>query len=100
MCPEEPEIFKRMKAGETIYRNEPDFEILNKQYRRSLEMMKRINNLTDYDEIRNVLREWTGRKIPDSSFVIPPFYSEWGLFLEIGERVFVNSNAISSTKAE
>lgn len=44
----------------------------------------------DADEVRAILSELTGKQIPQSTTVFPPFYSEFGQNLTLGERVFVN----------
>ncbi|MFM6849600.1 MAG: DapH/DapD/GlmU-related protein [Terrabacter sp.] len=42
------------------------------------------------DEVRALLSELTGKAVPPSVTVFPPFYSEFGKNLELGEGVFVN----------
>ena len=41
-------------------------------------------------EVRALLAELTGRPVPDSVTVFPPFHSEFGKNLRLGEHVFVN----------
>ncbi|WP_374971231.1 DapH/DapD/GlmU-related protein [Terrabacter sp. BE26] len=42
------------------------------------------------DEVRALLSRLTGKAVPESVTVFPPFYSEFGKNLTLGERVFVN----------
>ncbi len=42
------------------------------------------------EEVRALLARLTGRPIHESIVVFPPFYSEFGKNLTIGERVFIN----------
>jgi acetyltransferase-like isoleucine patch superfamily enzyme len=42
------------------------------------------------DEVRALLSRLTGRKVAESVTVFPPFYSEFGKNLTLGEGVFIN----------
>lgn len=42
-------------------------------------------------EVRALLSELLGRTVPDSLRVFPPFYSDFGKNIEIGESVFINA---------
>jgi acetyltransferase-like isoleucine patch superfamily enzyme len=42
------------------------------------------------DEVRALLKKLTGRPIDDSVVVFPPFYSEFGKNLTLGNNVFIN----------
>ncbi|GGM86276.1 acetyltransferase [Terrabacter tumescens] len=42
------------------------------------------------DEVRALLSRLTGREVPGSVTVFPPFYSEFGKNLTVGEGVFIN----------
>lgn len=44
------------------------------------------------DEIRVLFSELTGRLIPDSFFMFPPFYTDCGRNITVGENVFINAN--------
>lgn len=43
------------------------------------------------EEIRALMSELTGQSIPDSFNMFPPFYTDCGVNLHIGENVFFNS---------
>lgn len=43
------------------------------------------------DEIRVLFSELTGKNIPDSFRLFPPFYSECGKNITVGENVFINA---------
>ena len=57
-----------------------------------MELTSRLNVLPFSDlEARNgLLGEILGRPLPDTVTIYPPFYSDYGLGIEFGERVFVN----------
>lgn len=43
------------------------------------------------DEVRNLLSELFGYKVPQSLRVFPPFYSDFGKNIHVGENVFINA---------
>ena len=43
------------------------------------------------DEIRQLLSELFGYRVPQSLRVFPPFYTEFGKNINIGENVFINA---------
>lgn len=50
-------------------------------------------NLTwhSQEEIRTLLGELFGRPVPDTLRVFPPFYSDFGKNIHVGENVFINA---------
>ncbi len=45
----------------------------------------------DFDEVRELLSELFGYKVPQSLRVFPPFYTDYGKNITIGENVFINA---------
>ena len=43
------------------------------------------------EEIRTLLAELFGKPVPDSLRVFPPFYSDFGKNISLGEHVFINA---------
>lgn len=43
------------------------------------------------DDVRNLLSELFGYKVPESLRVFPPFYSDFGKNIHVGENVFINA---------
>lgn len=43
------------------------------------------------EEIREILSELFGYKVPDSFRVFPPFYTDFGRNIHVGDNVFVNA---------
>lgn len=43
------------------------------------------------EEIRTLLGELFGRPVPDTLRVFPPFYSDFGKNIHVGENVFINA---------
>lgn len=42
-------------------------------------------------EIRKLMEELTGNPVPESVRIFPPFYSDFGKNIHLGENVFINS---------
>lgn len=60
--------------------------------RRALQITMELNNAYHTpDEIREIMSRLTGNPIPDSFNMFPPFYTDCGVNLHIGENVFFNS---------
>jgi acetyltransferase-like isoleucine patch superfamily enzyme len=57
-----------------------------------MELTSRLNVLPfSHLEARNsLLEQILGRPVPDTVTIYPPFYSDYGLHIELGDRVFVN----------
>ena len=57
-----------------------------------MELTSRLNVLPfrDLDARDQLLSEILGRPVPESLTIYPPFYCDYGLGLEFGEKVFVN----------
>jgi acetyltransferase-like isoleucine patch superfamily enzyme len=60
--------------------------------RRAWEILGRLNALPpgDFDAVRTLLSELTGREIDPSVRVLPPFHADTGRNLRFGRNVFVN----------
>lgn len=59
-----------------------------------MELTSRLNLLlhSDVDTRTALFSEILGRPMPETLTIYPPFYCDYGLNLEFGERVFVNQN--------
>jgi acetyltransferase-like isoleucine patch superfamily enzyme len=57
-----------------------------------MQLTSRLNALEfdDLDARNALLGEILGRPVPDTVTIYPPFYSDHGFGIELGERVFVN----------
>lgn len=85
-------IFDRDRAGETISLDDPDYPQLFKVIQKAIRTTAELNSLVtdDLQEIRDVFSKLIGKKVDDSFFLIPPFYSDFGENIHIGKNVFVN----------
>jgi acetyltransferase-like isoleucine patch superfamily enzyme len=85
-------IFTRDKAGETIPLNDLEYPQLFKVIQKAMRTTAKLNNLIsdNINEINAVFSELIGKKVDDTFFMIPPFYSDFGENINIGKNVFVN----------
>jgi acetyltransferase-like isoleucine patch superfamily enzyme len=85
-------IFERDKAGETIRLDDPEYPQLFKVIQKAMLITAELNSLITDDGqlIRDVFSRLIGKKVDDSFFLIPPFYTDFGENIIIGRNVFVN----------
>jgi acetyltransferase-like isoleucine patch superfamily enzyme len=57
-----------------------------------MELTSRLNVLPfdDLEGRSSLLEEILGKPVPDTATIYPPFYCDYGLHIELGDRVFVN----------
>lgn len=86
------DIFTRDKSGDTIRLDDPDYPQLYKVIQKAIRTTSKLNNLVtdDLQEINSIFSELIGKKVDDTFFIIPPFYSDFGENIHIGKNVFVN----------
>ncbi|MEU4596571.1 sugar O-acetyltransferase [Nocardia sp. NPDC023988] len=83
----DPEL---LEQGERVLGEE--FRAMHERVLAVTEMTSRLNALPFDDETRKaeLLEQILGRPLPPKLTIYPPFYTDHGLGLDIGERVFVN----------
>jgi acetyltransferase-like isoleucine patch superfamily enzyme len=72
----------------------PEFEAMAARVLEVTALTSRLNALPFEDEAgqAELLGRILGRPLPDRLTVYPPFFTDHGLRLELGERVFINQN--------
>jgi len=86
----ESAIFVRLKAGEQIHLNDPEYYKIQDVINRTIKQSVDLNNSTSTKEIREQLSEIIGNDIDASTTVFTPFYTNFGRFTHIGKNVFIN----------
>lgn len=63
-----------------------------------MELTSRLNVLpfSDVEARTTLLGEILGRPLPDTVTIYPPLYCDYGLGIELGERVFINQGCLLS----
>ena len=68
-------------------------QYLNELFQDAMRLCVEIN--TKYhqpEELRGLMEELIGKKVPDAFVLFPPFYTDFGKNMTIGENVFINSS--------
>lgn len=85
------DIFERMRAGELIRLDDPDYPKVHEAITRAFRITGELNSAYHTtDETRVVLSELTGERIDGSTTIMLPFYTDFGQFTRFGKNVFVN----------
>lgn len=83
-----------MRNERLIPRRTPESRAVTERTQVVMDLTSRLNLLRHNDVATRaaLLTEILGRAVPDTLTLYPPFYCDYGLNLEFGERVFVNQN--------
>lgn len=87
---EQPTIFTRLRSGELIRLNDPEFPKIDEIVNRTIRLSAQLNSAADTQQIRQLLTEITGNYIDETTTVFAPFYTNFGKFISIGKNVFIN----------
>lgn len=86
----EKDILDRMKAGEPIHLDDPQYYKVQEIVSRTIQLSAALNTSTDIDQIRDRLSQIIGTELDDSTTIFAPFYTNFGRFTQIGKNVFIN----------
>ena len=86
------EEFKEfVKTGKPLDTPEA-IEVLNRQNDEARKITCRLNGSHhSMDEIREIMSELFGYTVPDNFRVFPPFYTDFGRNIHLGDNVFINA---------
>lgn len=79
-----------MLAGELYDANDPD---LTAERRIARELTRAYNNSTESAERESILRSLFGA-MGDGVFIEPPFYCDYGRYIVLGDRVYMNFGCV------
>lgn len=85
------DIFQRMRQGELIRTDDPDYPKVYDAIMRAFRITGKLNSAYhDADETRDLLSQLIGYEIDKSTWIVAPFYTDFGQFTRFGKNVFVN----------
>ncbi|WP_247235612.1 DapH/DapD/GlmU-related protein [Telluribacter sp. SYSU D00476] len=84
------DIFDRMRAGELLRLDDPQYPKVLEIVSRTIRLSAELNTATDVDQVRERLSDIIGTQLDQSTTVFPPFYTNFGRFIRIGNNVFIN----------
>ena len=86
------ELLAALNAGETITAGSPHHQVMHATSQESLRISAELNGqYHSPSEVRALMSELTGREVPDSFQLFPPFRADFGKNIRFGADVFVNS---------
>lgn len=86
------ELRALLEAGEPLDPATDEGREMNRTSSQAREICSLINReSSDADRIRELFSELTGREVPESFRLFPPFTSNFGQNIHVGENVFINS---------
>lgn len=84
-------FLEHVRRGETITGGSPEHLFMHQCAQDALRVVAELNTGHHTpDEVLALLRQITARPVPSSVVVFPPFYTEFGKNLALGEDVFIN----------
>lgn len=84
------DIFDRMKEGEPIRLDDPQYFKVQKVVNRTISFSALLNTSASVEETRKLLSEVTGSSLDESTIVFAPFFTNFGQFIRLGKNVFIN----------
>ncbi|UUV22389.1 sugar O-acetyltransferase [Paenimyroides aestuarii] len=88
----EHNIFKELRAGAHIAPNHPERHVLREESYKSIALCQQINQTANPEEINSLLSELVGQKVDETVAIFPPFHTNYGKHLLLGNNVFINFN--------
>lgn len=86
------EEFKKYAKTGKPFETEELFEVLNWQSDEARKITCELNGrYHSMEDIRDLMSKLLGYKVPDTLRVFPPFYTDFGRNIELGENVFINA---------
>lgn len=80
-----------MRAGELIRLDDPDYPQVFEAIQRAFRITGELNSsYHDPAQTRALISELTGQQLDETTWVVAPFYTDFGLFTRMGRGVFVN----------
>lgn len=87
-------IFERLRNGATIPADNPQRHLLRVACFKTKELLVKMNNSSNPDEVRNLLSQITASEIDESVCVFTPLYINYGKHTTIGKNVFINFDCV------
>ena len=70
--------------------DDPDYAQIRVRVQETFARLVQLNAKSNVDEVRELLGEIVGAKVHESTTLFPPFHTNYGGNISLGERVFVN----------
>jgi acetyltransferase-like isoleucine patch superfamily enzyme len=87
---QQEDIFARLKAGEPIRLDDPEYGRIQKVVDRTIRISSQLNTADNVAEVREYLSNIIGKTIDESTTIFAPFYVNFGQFINLGKNIFIN----------
>jgi acetyltransferase-like isoleucine patch superfamily enzyme len=83
---------KKPFLNKRVYIRGPEWDAVANAVRRAIRLTAELNKLSFDDDakVRELFGELIGQKVDETFKLIPPFYTEGGLNIRVGHKVFIN----------
>ena len=86
------EFLKRLNSGETVVGNSDLHQFMHQASQDAIRLTAKLNGAYhEPQELRTLFSELIGKPVPDSFTLFPPFYTDFGKNITLGQHVFINS---------
>lgn len=84
------DIFQRELDGEEIRTEDPEYGKIIGTIHETMNTLAEFNGKPPFDENnKNLIAKVLGKKLDDSSAILPPFYADYGKNITIGKNVWI-----------
>lgn len=87
---QENDILYRLKAGEPIALNDPEYSKIQEIVDRTIRLSGQLNHAGSTEKFRTHFSDIIGREIDESTTIFAPVYVNFGRFIRLGKNVFIN----------
>lgn len=85
-------LLAALRAGETITGGSPEHEAMHAVSQEALRITGELNGgYHEPERVRELLGQLIGAPVADSVTLFPPFTSDFGKHISLGERIFINA---------
>lgn len=91
---EASDIFTRLRKGETVLSDDPDYPQLRDASFATRRLLLQLNQSAEPAEMRRLLGLITGAEVDESTAIFPPFHINYGKHTKIGKNVFINFDCV------
>lgn len=85
------DTFSGLRDKALFSKDDPGYPEFGKVVANSIQLCAQMNaHSSGLDDVRKRLGEIIGAAIDESTTIFPPFYTNFGRFIELGKRVFIN----------
>jgi acetyltransferase-like isoleucine patch superfamily enzyme len=83
---------KKRFQTKRVETHSPEWDAVANAVRRAMRLTAELNKLSfeDAPKVRALFSELIGQKVDETFSLIPPFYTEGGLHIRVGRKVFIN----------